>query len=104
MKLQLMIPGLSAYYYDRPTAFPQMTTQVDWSNWGVTESYNMDDSNDASYHTDDSKQQNFDHYFDNIQAWLDTTCLRVCHTICGYCVMKVRSVRELESRIFQLSS
>ena len=73
MKLQFIIPGLSAYYYDRPTAFPQMTTAIDWSNWGVTESYNMDDSNDASYYMDVSKQRNYDHYFDNIQARLHTT-------------------------------
>ena len=72
MKLQLLVPGLSAYYYDRPTAFPQMTTAIDWSNWGVTESYNMDDSNN---YYDDSKQQNYDHYFDTFQAsGLHLTC------------------------------
>ena len=73
MKLQFLVPGLSAYYYDRPTAFPQMTTAIDWSNWGVTESYNMDDSNN---YYDDSKQQNFDNYFDTFQAsGLNPTCV-----------------------------
>ena len=81
MKLQYLVPGLSAYYYDRPTAFPQMTTAIDWSNWGVTESYNMDDSNN---YYDDSKQQNFDNYFDTFQA--SGLNQRVCHTICGFCL------------------
>ena len=38
LKTTFLMPGGMAYFYNQgPTAFPQMTTAIDWSNWGVTE-------------------------------------------------------------------
>lgn len=65
-----MVPGLQAYYFNGPTAFPQMTTAIDWSNWGVTESYDSGKQDYNSYqHTDYSQNQDYSNYLNDFQAW-----------------------------------